>query len=1070
MKASDLDPRMYRVLEAIRPELLFNPIPEGTKICSSDLHTLAFGLLETIKPEEIDRIFTQFYVYLEASGAKNLRLSERVRISAIRRARAILNHDVIDICNRIEQLDAVFQGSLAGADQSVEWKCGQILYSAARFGGILRSDLLYGIVQAIKVRPQMLDEHLWLEISTTRDSEPYIWFPDPLTKVLLCNWYEIGFDEILRIEFRSHKKEWFALIRRFFIAQQVVWRKKGLKQTTFLGGLRAHLVVNAPAVVAHCAFGVHQTHTLKKNCYLRMLTRRVPVLEPGDEEDSNSSGEIGLTRNLRNPIGNSSLGKRNQELLRLVGRVLRKPGRRGAMAEEINMLVVEYKNDCSDMACYLSLWIAACLTTKNRWGNRYSPSTAYTALRAVARRLQMAFAAESPFDMSLESVAERYFEIIDMGDTRSLRHSIAKYLRQFHEYLEDEWGLASLGDHAPWVGLETSNAVVDAKIVLPHEYRAAVDHYKNRIDNSKQQEALLYRARSIVLTLGFRTGLRRTEIHLLRIQDVTTLGRQEIVIRSYLDRNLKSRAAVRRIPIDVLLNEEELSLLNEWLQLRRNQLAPSDDYLFAIPGSGSPYLKDSVIFDHIHWVLRNFTGDRSTRFHNLRHSCATLSFWSWMHPRYPMNGTKFSEIQHSSVEQILAQRRRLLDVEIGHEPSRKTLYALAMMIGHSGPSMTLEHYIHCIDWMLECEMDRLTPVLTKKALANLAGVSVRQIEKLSRGEPLTSKVVTARVTRKLRALAEHPDLSDWISPNEISLRKKKSDGIVKNEYTMNLWAAIQRYFIHGVPITELVEEFNLEHIEIAAAIGRATDISMMTFQGAGHNTFRHRPKSWQQSDLTHQFHRPPREKRDQALVKTMLNQFEALSGPRKKFVLWCVSYYIHNGEAKKSGIRFTRKKDMKRFLRIFDTLKLYAFDKDGKARPRWRLTLFSDAETGSDARDRQWKFWLHGIDVEPHQVRNASPVQGGGDKGYVRVDLLATKPSGDPKKCKPGKRPASWGFKVGLYVLAYAYGWDVASDGNAASSADRRVALSTDGKAVDIEEPLRVVSPISLAAEEVEEA
>ncbi|WP_226703207.1 site-specific integrase [Microbulbifer elongatus] len=821
MSAKVLDPRMYRAIQAIRPDLLCNPIPDGTKIHSSDLHALAYGLMATVEAGEVDRLFTQFYEYLESLGAKCLFLTEKVRVAAIRRSRSILNVDVIDISNRIEVLDSSFYASLVDDEKSIEWSCGRILYSLIRFGGLLRSDLLAGVIQMLKAPPKMIGDHIWFEIFTDKDSDPYIWSPDPLSRVLLYKWYKEGAHNVFANSVQSTTKKWFPFIRRFFIKQELVWRKRGLTQTKLLVGQRAYLAVNAPAVIAHCAFGLHKIHTLKSSCYLRMLTKKVPPLPDDKDSDLKQSKPNEKLPNLRAPIGKSGLGKKNQEFLKEVGKVLRGNGQRGAKAREIHELIEEYRDSCSDLTRYLSHWVAARLIAKNRWGNRYSGSTAYTALRKIARRLLMAFGAESPFDMSLEAVAERYFEVIDMSDTQSLRQSVTKFLRQFHEYLEDDWGISSLGDEAPWVGLTASNAVVDAKIVLPHEYAAAIDYYKHCSETSKNQEKLLYEARRLVLTLGFRTGLRRREIHLLRIRDVTTKGRQEIVIRSYLDRNLKSRAAIRRIPIDVLLNENELSLMNKWLEFRRSHRAPSDDYLFAIPDSGGPYLQDRVIFNHIHWVLRHFTGDETTRFHNLRHSCATLSFWSWMRPRYKQNGTTHCDLHHLPVEQTSAQRRRVLDVEVGHEPSRKTLYALASMIGHSGPAMTLEHYIHCIDWMLECEMDRLTPVLTKKALANLAGVSVRQIENLSKGGQLTAKVISKRIARKYQSIARHPDVSTWNKPSEVFPKRNGYCLPPESLFSLGIWTAVQKFFIHGATIKALVVEFGIEENVIEAAIDRA---------------------------------------------------------------------------------------------------------------------------------------------------------------------------------------------------------------------------------------------------------
>ncbi len=181
----------------------------------------------------------------------------------------------------------------------------------------------------------------------------------------------------------------------------------------------------------------------------------------------------------------------------------------------------------------------------------------------------------------------------------------------------------------------------------------------------------------------------------------------------------------------------------------------------------------------------------------------------------------------------------------------------------------------------------------------------------------------------------------------------------------------------------------------------------------------------------------------------MLRTYDALPEYRKKFVLWCVRYFIEHGEAKKSGIKFKRKGDLKRFLRIFETLKLHFRDRDGVLKLGFRLTLFSNVPNEESERVDDWGFWLNGITVDRDQLRNFRCDHDAGAHGFVRVDFLAATPKNMKDETSPPKQQACWGFKVGLYALAYAYDFYAMSEENIVSDETQLAIPVSQGQTVD---------------------
>jgi len=115
-----------------------------------------------------------------------------------------------------------------------------------------------------------------------------------------------------------------------------------------------------------------------------------------------------------------------------------------------------------------------------------------------------------------------------------------------------------------------------------------------------------------------------------------------------------------------------------------------------LPEKAMDAIDEDLLFRKIHRVLKAVTQDETLRFHHLRHSFATWTVMRLM----------LSDLDHIPelfphqvktqkwLEQSKAFRKGLY---LNDSMTRKHIYAVSSLLGHSGPDMSLEHYIHCLD-------------------------------------------------------------------------------------------------------------------------------------------------------------------------------------------------------------------------------------------------------------------------------------------------------------------------------------------------------------------------------------
>ena len=287
----------------------------------------------------------------------------------------------------------------------------------------------------------------------------------------------------------------------------------------------------------------------------------------------------------------------------------------------------------------------------------------------------------------------------------------------------------------PEVAIEgaTVNSEVDANILTPAEYVRA----HSMLEHSGVSSRLI-KIRQIVLTLGFRCGLRRSEVQKILIKDLQglmahVLSRPELLTRSNEFFGQKSGSGTRRLPLWALLTEAELGQLQTWYQQRlREPNTNQNDLLFSAPQRGNQLIPQRDLFTPIQEVMRTASGTVSLRFHHLRHSCITL-IGLRLFERRPGELMREDWAQDDAGNIVMPHWGKdiyaISNRSTAWAPTRKKLWFLALLAGHASPGQTLLSYAHVMDLINSVrQAERRLPTLSLRAQANLLGSSSGSIE------------------------------------------------------------------------------------------------------------------------------------------------------------------------------------------------------------------------------------------------------------------------------------------------------------------------------------------------------
>lgn len=271
-------------------------------------------------------------------------------------------------------------------------------------------------------------------------------------------------------------------------------------------------------------------------------------------------------------------------------------------------------------------------------------------------------------------------------ETYRTRRLALQLLRDFHRLMSRTIAI----EDPDWSEIDAGDDVLSISpgLLLEKEYQHALSLAAPKPETADREDL----ARAFILLVGMRFGLRGAEITgLLRTDWVDTVpGTIIVLVQKNKYRDLKTPAARRQVPLLFELSDAEKQVIDRFLALwdgiaRNNSSIP----LFVSPTDNSKLMNDKSLRWQASQFIKHATLNSDLSLHHARHTFANRV------ALILMQGT--GNIWPHSVSAAISQEHRvhvrklLLCTEA---VTRRTLWALARLLGHAHPQTTVRSYLH----------------------------------------------------------------------------------------------------------------------------------------------------------------------------------------------------------------------------------------------------------------------------------------------------------------------------------------------------------------------------------------
>lgn len=729
---------------------------------------------------------------------------------------------------------------------------GKFFASAVLHGGLVDAQLLAALARAIDHLQQSMlniNGRMAVELSISwqgeQGSEHRYWYPDAHTATLIARWpsnspqIPLTGDKEKPISEQQIRKHIWQCIAAFFRATDIKVNDRPKSLGSFLNNVSVDLQTRLPQVLANYANRSLVSHSPGKQ-----VLARIHGLQFRDDANPHTE-DFKEPSDLITEFNNSSDNSGDIEPHWLRGlRASFATDDRAEIIRQIDALALNVSPDSPD-ECFTG-FARHLVTALSASKNRLAISTAKSYLVTVSKRLGGRLDDVNPRSLDTETLEILYGEILEDADlesgARKQRRRIARALREFHHYLHQQYGIESINDREV-LGIGKGLVPVDANLITVDEYERilqkipeSIREHRHSIPAQEKQA----KAAQLIFMLAFKCGLRRMEVLKLKSADFCEHHPAELLIRPSEARRLKTKSSTRKMPLYALLSEQELTNLRDWKISRVAETTTSspaqdqEQFLFGIPELDFEFIPQDTLFRIIHLTMRQVTGDPLLRFHHLRHSFASWTFLRLMLSDLPNIPTLFPELPVTT--DFLIKSKEFRNMLYGRtDMTRRHVYAVASLLGHSGPDISLEHYIHFCDVLLALWLEKDTAAPTRKQVIREAA------------RPRTT--IYRWVSHGLFEVPHRIAKKSW--PNQFGKSKSIPDAkILPNQLATesildkpalfeNVYELLYQHAMNGTPLDELSASFGFTKSMAQIFVRNAVIIQdMRTSRGTG--GYRHR--------------------------------------------------------------------------------------------------------------------------------------------------------------------------------------------------------------------------------------
>lgn len=399
-------------------------------------------------------------------------------------------------------------------------------------------------------------------------------------------------------------------------------------------------------------------------------------------------------------------------LFREVGRILRAPG---VTSKATSALIMELKPAFYALgvkvpaATMLYDWLMDLHQTFTK------PSTIRLSFFAVASRLLAYGSSLTPDEITQDDLILLREQLIEEGLANSTLNNVAVALNHLIKFLNK-----SRHDALAPVPTGIAVALANARVLVPSDVSEVMDY----LSSARCRLPMNHRSAAQTLVfLAFHTGLRRQEALHLDWRQIRGIP-ADISVRNSVANRLKTLTSRRDIPIGLLdihhhVISHDFKKAQAGLVIHPDRDSKSN---WLIPGQANHVKFGEAIVREVHRVLQKVSGDSEITLHSLRHSCATILLLLLLAKRFRLHDLKshfpfLADILTPEAEELA----KSLLCPASYQDDAE-LAAIREILGHSSETMTLAHYVHCLD-MLRMAALRPEWVSDTTAIGRAAGLS-----------------------------------------------------------------------------------------------------------------------------------------------------------------------------------------------------------------------------------------------------------------------------------------------------------------------------------------------------------
>ena len=617
-------------------------------------------------------------------------------------------------------------------------RVAQILFSAVFYGALNDLSWAKAFVRGLGTNIYQHEDILWVDLwreppNFAHDEEKHLaqrnpesyrrWLADPTTQLLIYRWLQHSPSD--RQKSAPFDMNEVYLAYRKHIADGCGATLPDME--VILDVANARTTLHAPPFVSAYAEGKIHSTSLPDPAWLRVLTNKgyahitpeengVRQTSRAGKMDCDTKMQLGLLRQVRNTILRDKAAGANSRLI-----------------TELEFFIHTKRHLMSPALVLLTQWATQLLSSRiSKFELRKkSPEKASTVDKYLGLFSQQLLEECESIDIKdlapdelralFGRIVTKVIELKSPNLATSGKHEArqAKYtlhrLNQFLGYVHFFHGLPHLSVHTD--GSVKIGKTVRANVITPEEFSnllAALGWGQEPL--SRQNRMTI-----IAAILAFRTGMRVAEICGLQIGDIQGTTQTEVLVRPNKFRGLKSRTSRRRLPLHILLPQDEFAYVREWHRFRSTELGATRTCpLFCQGPLETGPCSAQELFSTISETLKTITGDLTVVPHTLRHSFAT-----WLLCKLLLG--EDAEIQDdigvfAGRDYDKTARKKLrTELLINENSGKKILHATAALLGHADTDTLLYTYMHLTDWFCRyyAREQSSRPPLTARGIAQI---------------------------------------------------------------------------------------------------------------------------------------------------------------------------------------------------------------------------------------------------------------------------------------------------------------------------------------------------------------